>query len=620
MANKVTLPGFRGPLLAAVTATVFFAWYALTAATLPAGAGPDHVAHMEAAQFLFEYGRLAVIPEDEDKLNYTVYGSTRTLRPPLTYLVAAAIARLNPPEAKEIVVPPQGDFATAYRAALQPAFRLASALLSALAVAATALALWWIFGSLRVALAGASLIGLMPQFAFIASYTNDDAGALFAAGMAFLAIALLYRRGLNGAIAALTGIAAGLLILSKPTAWLLLPTLALAVGLFARASARRMGGYALIALFTMVLGGGWWLLFNISHYGLGDPTARQTAAALGERHRQLAPSAIRSFADKGAGFRELILDNFDGFWPRTIKSTIGKLDWLRLNVGPLQYGFYISIFVIALGYFLLRVLYTLVLIPRHGWAAPDWRRLGLEGVLFFAVIFQFTMFTWRNIHTEIQLQGRYLLPALPAIIILFLAAVQKGAAIASRWLETGHRPRTLLTSRGLLPLTAVLLALVAAGIHVHALKRYVIPFYWPFPYSLSVWNFTPLAVDRSRIRIINDVADLRTDGTRIQLEATGTDPSFIIVSAGCHAPGNLLIKIGIQAQQADIFQLFVDRGQGFSERDAVSRRYRAGKNELLFAIDGRGCGHLRLDPATRAGPVDITDIAMAKLNVRQPKR
>ena len=38
-------------------------------------------------------GRLAILPEDASKLQFTAYGSTRALRPPLSYIVAAGAAQ-----------------------------------------------------------------------------------------------------------------------------------------------------------------------------------------------------------------------------------------------------------------------------------------------------------------------------------------------------------------------------------------------------------------------------------------------------------------------------------------------------------------------------------------------
>mgnify|MGYP000521147199 CR=1 FL=1 len=68
----------------------FLAYYLATAMALPYGAGPDYDAHFDGARFIFSEGRLAVLPEDASKLHITAYGSTRVLRPPLSYLVAAA--------------------------------------------------------------------------------------------------------------------------------------------------------------------------------------------------------------------------------------------------------------------------------------------------------------------------------------------------------------------------------------------------------------------------------------------------------------------------------------------------------------------------------------------------
>jgi hypothetical protein len=74
----------------------------------------------------------------------------------------------------------------------------------------------------------------------------------------------------------------------------------------------------------------------------------------------------------------------------------------------------------------------------------------------------------------------------------------------------------------------------------------------------------------------------------------------------------------IEAEQNDALQVFLDRGYGFREQDSYSAKYQAGRNELLLAVDSRGCRKVRLDPGTMPGWIDIQSIAFARAVVRRP--
>ncbi|SVD27722.1 uncharacterized protein METZ01_LOCUS380576, partial [marine metagenome] len=97
---------------------IFLTYYVSGCLLLPHGTGPDNAAHFDGANFIYQEGRLAIVPRDEEQLHFTAYGSTRALRPPLIYLTAAAVARVL-------------DWSGIDRRHL---FRFASALLGALTV------------------------------------------------------------------------------------------------------------------------------------------------------------------------------------------------------------------------------------------------------------------------------------------------------------------------------------------------------------------------------------------------------------------------------------------------------------------------------------------------------
>jgi len=605
----------------------FFAYYWATSNRLPPGAGPDQAASNAAAAFIYHHSRLAVIPGDEAALQFTAYGSTRTLRPPLSYLLGAGIAKLWQPPFERLEVTTShllafGGYGPIYDAYLQPAFRKGSAMLCALALGIAFYALAMHFGSITLGLTAAVLMGLMPQFAFIASYTNDDSSGIFAATLLIATLLAIYRSGLKVRTALGFGLAAGLVLVSKPTAWLLAPTVLLFAVAFVRATPRRLAALAGAALLASIVAGGWWNIFNVYHYGPKDPFARSIQEQIGETHRRLSDESMKGYAARGISSKELVLHNADNFWSKTIRSTIGKLDWVRLDVGPFQYGLYLVVFVAGLAYALGRILsYPLI---AGGAARGDpflgGRHLLLEALFLFAVLFQFAMFVLRNVHTEVQLQGKYLLPVLLPMLFLFCASLYTAGNRVAAALQRRGKPYFTMRPRTAGVAALALLCVLALGQHLQALTQYVLPYYWPLTYEIAVSPLEPLHLDRGQITALRDIdrVEVHDGGKALRVHSTGSDPSLKISPLYCDFTANVLLRVVIEAEQDDALQVFLDRGYGFREQDSYSAKYEAGRNEILLAVDSRGCRKVRLDPGTMPGWTDIKGIAFARAVVRRP--
>ena len=53
--------------------------------------------HRDVVEFIVDHGRLPVLPADESELQFTPYGTTRALRPPLSYIASALTTKLLEP-------------------------------------------------------------------------------------------------------------------------------------------------------------------------------------------------------------------------------------------------------------------------------------------------------------------------------------------------------------------------------------------------------------------------------------------------------------------------------------------------------------------------------------------
>ena len=588
-------------LYSVVIFVLFFSYYYITSSSLPHGAGPDWRSNTTATQFIYEHGRLAVLPDDEKDLHFTVSGGTRALRPPLSYIVSAATASiLSFTELDSHVI-----------------FRKGSALLCALAVALAFYALSIYFGSYGSGIIGATIIGLMPQFTFIASYNNDDSGAIFSATLVVAVLVRIYRYGTNSTNAALIGLACGLVILSKLTAWLLFPTILLFLAYFVRTTVRSLLRYTAIAGLFFMLSGGWWLAMNMYNYGIDDPILLKISSTVGEQHRRLPPEAFGGYISQGIGYYDLLIKNHNNFLGETAKSTIGNLDWLKLRVGPLQYSFYLAIFYIAIFYYLFSLVRAIVrnIRGRPGGDAET-KQLAFESLLFMMFCFQMFMYTWTNINNDIQIQGKYIIPVFLPVLLLFFSGIYYLPRLSS--MLTGNKAEKYSpeTASHITNPRVILVALIIVFyIHWDAWVNYVIPFYSPPAYNIKLGEFYIVPLNKE-LHQQTDSLDIQITDSGIQYLSTGIDPKIIFKNEICRKlTTTSLLYLEFYANNADTLQIFIDENNGFSAKTSFSAGYKRGDNIVLLPVSAEHCQRLRLDPFIESGSILMKSFKIAPMSI-----
>lgn len=591
---------WRPVLISWVLFTAFLTYFNLTSDHLRQGAGPDSVHNDDATNFIYENNRLAVLPDDEEQLLFTRYGGTRALRPPLAFVTSAYVARLfDPADTRE----------------LRKTFRKGSALLMSIAVVVCFLALWVYFENLLLATSGALIVGLMPQFSFIASYNNDDCSAIVAGSLMFMALVALFRRGINLRTMCLLGLASGITIISKQSAWILFPTVAIFLILFVLRDAAKSPGPVLLSVLIMLMAGGWWIAFNISNYGIDDPLLQKITRETADRHSRFSQDKVLGYQAHGVGMKELVVDNHDFFMTKTLRSTIGNLDWLRLPVGVNHYRFYLLLFSIGIVAWLLRML-ALVL-PG---APSNPRAMLFESILVFALLFQFAAYVWININNDIQTQGKYLLPVLLAALILSMRGLQSLSQLIARFLSFIDLNRFEFSQRTLIGMMMIGIGAVAMAMHYDALKSYILPYYRPAFYSpplteVVVGEFTKISLDDVSIGTTHQMNQIEfNERGGLKFTASGTDPWFIPDIENCAgAQDNSLLRVRINAELASTLAVYWDDGDGFSESNKSVIKYQAGNTELHVWIGPRACNRLRIDPSVNAGEFRINALGVATL-------
>ncbi|MGA8260035.1 MAG: glycosyltransferase family 39 protein [Arenicellales bacterium] len=591
--------GRRRTIYALIVFVLFLSYYFFTSSTLPARAGPDYRANNDVTEFIYKHDRLAVLPADADELYFSVYGGTRALRPPLAYIVSAATA-------KALAFWGDDPFIL---------FRKGSSLLAAATVAIVFYMSSLYFGSFAAGLLSALLFGLLPQFAFIASYNNDDAAAIFSATFLLCVLVRILRQGPRWSNALLLGLAGGLVILSKQTAWMLFPAVLMFLAVYVRGSWKQLSKYAAGGLLVMALSGGWWIGFNVYHYGPGDPVAWKEEVAMGKAHSRLPPRKELGYASRGVRYIDLLLGNYDDFWGKTMASTIGNLDWMRLRVGPLQYGFYLALFGLGAVYVALRVGRALLIaVTRRGRSAAD-RDTAFEALLAFAILFQFYIYTWANMQNDIQLQGKYLLPVLSAALLLAVGGARSLLARAAPLL-TDARPGDLRIPGRVVQVLCIGAAAAAIfGVHLDAIISYVLPFYRPAGFRLD-GPLRNVHIPAEAILHRNQMHGFAVTDTGFRLVSDGTDPWFTMALSDrklCSLfRGPDVLKARIRSDAGGAFKLYVDRGHGIREEDSYETYYGGGDSDIILLFEVSRCTRLRIDPANRAGPVEVAHLTIGK--------
>ena len=580
----------------------FFSYFNWTSEVLPLGSGPDFSSHDDIVRFIYQHGRLAVFPEDEDQLKYTVYGSTRALRPPMAYFVSAALARLQ----HFALLNTDGSLSQDARLA----FRKGSVLLGSLALAVGFYALFVYFNSLNKALIGVLLAGLMPQFTFIASYNNDDSGAIFSATLLILALILIFRRGPGWRNIMLLGLSGGLVILSKQTAWLLAPSVLLFLALFVRIPLKNGTVKAAAVLVLAMLGGGWWLLWNIYHYGLHDPFLFHLTQSLAEKYQRFSGHAPRGYHARGIGMLEL-LSNRDGFLTKTFVSTVGNLDWLRLRVAPAVYWVYKAVVLIAGGWFVFATFNRIR--ARRVMDRDEKREYAFQALLFFMLAFQFFMYMVVNEYNDIQLQGKYLIPVWLPLVILFLAGADSVVSLVEQKTLGGRGGYlTIHWSRSKI---VWIFAGLLLSLHLFSLFYYVAPFYGRVRHDMVIHQFYPVSLPVEAISFAHDIANLEPNGRGISFESTGNDPYFILDQKFCQKMrGNRLLRLKMKSDTNGRLRLFWKERKG-EKGHFNETRFSAGENELYLGMSSQECRVIRFDFGTRPGKFVIDQLATARIDI-----
>ncbi len=383
----------RATVASLVLFLAFLAYFFSAAHWVPSQFGIDGYVISDAVDYYAQERRIPIVDANDQEIQFTQIGTTRLLRPPLTYILSAAIveATASTPLKKSV------------------RYRMTSVILAALSVTALFATCFLLTKHLALSFIGALLLGLLPRFTILASTKNDDIGAITTVAVLLLAI-VWWRQSYSKNAMLFLAAALGMVFISKYTAWLcffgftvmLLPEFRRFFDISPR--------YFLIAFFLCVIFGLWWPLWNMFHYGWFDPSALQHAAEI-QRSITGSEANRRGYWSHGVSLIQL-LQNHDGFLSRTLQSLVGSLWWLKANVVGAHLWFYFSLIVLGFCACLL------------GSIIKNRQRWFYAGILMLSVVV-LTSFVHHNLLRDVQADGRYLLPILGPLIAGLLCALNQ---------------------------------------------------------------------------------------------------------------------------------------------------------------------------------------------------
>jgi 4-amino-4-deoxy-L-arabinose transferase-like glycosyltransferase len=289
----------------------------LWARTIPYDHAPDEFLHYAVPAFIAAHGRLPVFGPTADMYAAAdppagspysgAYYSSYALFPGLSYLASAGLMRLA-----EITHPTAELFA--------------ARLPSVLSLPATVWLAYLCAGTLSrpgspVRLVVPASVASLPELTFVASYTNTDAYTIAAASLAVFAWCYGARTRWRPRARVLLGLALGMVLLGKYTAYLVAPVSAVVV----LASTRGWRGFALSCLTASVVAvvvSGWWFARNAVLYQ--DPLGFEVQAAA---VRAVAPD----FAPPADLTRDPVYLLTQTYWlPVTLESAFARFDYMSL--------------------------------------------------------------------------------------------------------------------------------------------------------------------------------------------------------------------------------------------------------------------------------------------------
>ncbi len=574
----------RPILIGTLLFIVSLVYYANAAVNFPTVFNLDNHLNHAATRYLVEHHKLPVVSADNADITFSEIGTTRSLRPPFTYIVSAIVAELAGGHVESQI--------------LQQ--RLGASLIGALTVLVIFVGFYVAFNHTGLAMFGALAIGSLPKFVFLASCNNDDIGAIFSASLLFSSVLALVRYGSKTWVLIALALSCGFVLQTKYSAWLTLPWLIGFSLILLKPVWRKLLRLLPVLLLVGVLAGGWWLAFNMINYGVTDPTALVHAAELQSELSDLKPNS-QGYRSSGVSAFDL-LSNRDQFLSKSYKSFIGYLEWLELEMGLSAYLFYGMLFLVGF----IGVAFAFA----SKEPSPRKELFYLDIVVVLMIVSQCLFYLHHNLVRDIQPQARYLLPIVMPLMYLFLRAVE-------------HAPNSVVTlglgsrTYGFKSVASAGLIVTCVLVHMVTMTTSITPAYAARPFHSTVTSPKRFDIQKSfNIVSASDMAYEYREG-KLALQRTGNGvPTLTLDSSFCELlPLNALITLNVSSLSKGGITLRLDKNKQGRYDNIVWRSFSAGRSAAIISISSEGCTGAKITLAKRTNKITLDSLQISELKI-----
>lgn len=375
-----------------------FVYYSVWAVIMPSGYGPDESMRHEVTQFIFENGRL---PIGEELLNDLWGFSYAHLPTVLCNQLGAVFMKIASVfTEREYILLIAARFVSVFSATCSIYFLIKSSKLLFRSVS----------GLIMVV-----IVAFTPQFAFLASYANNDMLAFLGSTVIFYAWALAINDKWNYKNALLLSIGMAVCALSyyNSYAWIAM-SVVIFFSTYLMEKPRNIKH--LIKITGLIVG----VTFLIAGYSFvrhlvlyDDLLGFTTSHHFGELYAPagMKPSERLSLNERGVGIFTMLFDPLYSWFRTSFISFIGCFGYMELKLSDYTYSFFILVFVIGiLGFFIKTVVAFL----------DKGKRIKTKLIIFYAAVAMTAVITvflsiYNSYNTDFQPQGRYCYPAFIAL-------------------------------------------------------------------------------------------------------------------------------------------------------------------------------------------------------------
>lgn len=575
-------------LIAAILFVCSLVFYIQAALNLPPLFNLDNQSNYAATRYIAENHKIPIVKAGDSELEFTEIGTTRSLRPPLTYIVSAFVSNLSYELYSKADVVNESIIR----------YRLGSALLGALTVMISFIGFWIAFNHIGLALFGSLAIGLLPKFLFLASSNNDDIGALLSVSLLFTStLALLNNRDKNWSLIAVA-FSIGLVLQTKYTAWLTLPWLGVFCLILIKPYWPKVVKIFPLLLLVCLLSGGWWLVFNMVHYGVTDPTALRQAAEIQRNLSEIEPNR-EGYASLEISAYEL-LTNYDQFLSKSYRSFIGYLEWLELDVGTSVYIFYGIVFLLG------------IIGVAFNSQKSHKETVYLDYLILIIILNQCLFYVHHNWLRDIQPQARYILPIIMPLLYLFLRLIQQ---LPQQLILVNYKKKELKSQT----VISLILCFISLILFYQSWTQYIIPSYQAKPYYTSLDK-----LDKYNIRDALDILSSKSIkyqfvNETLELQRIAIEPAIIeLNSSFCEIlPLNALVIVDIYSPLSGSFDLRIDRNHNQLASNIIWQAFSAGNSTAILSVNSQNCTGAKISLSKNTHQLILSNLRITELKIHE---